>query len=202
MDCTQGSRWDAVLAAAVAVASTTGLIWGLSKAMRPIWPTLAEEPARPIQVVWLPREEPQVPRVETAPARTRARVARDTPSPRPSVASPSTSSTATTAAPEPTRALSAVYVMQGRDALKDAAAPPDPFANRSVRLPGEGSERFRMRKPTSAASVVAGIGRMFGARDPDEPCREHRRNIGDLALDGDSRELQQQLEYERRYCRP
>jgi len=27
------------------------------------------------------------------------------------------------------------------------------------------------------ATVVSGIGRMFGARDPDEPCREHRRNI-------------------------
>jgi hypothetical protein len=43
---------------------------------------------------------------------------------------------------------------------------------------------------------------MFGGRDPDEPCRENRRNIGDLALDGDSAALQHQLDYERRLCRP
>jgi hypothetical protein len=50
--------------------------------------------------------------------------------------------------------------------------------------------------------VVSNIGRMFGGRDPDEPCRENRRNIGELALDGDSAALQQQLDYEHRLCRP
>lgn len=202
MDCTQGSRWDAVLAAAVAVTGTAGLIWGLAKAMRPIVPASADEPARPIQIVWLPREAPQVPRVGTAPARAPDRIAHGRAAPRPQVASASTTAAPSTATPGPSRAMSAVYVMQARDPLREAPPAAYPFANRNVRLPGEGSERFRMREPTSAASVVAGIGRMFGARDPDEPCREHRRNIGDLALDGDSRELQQQLEYERRYCRP
>ena len=78
----------------------------------------------------------------------------------------------------------------------------DPLTDRHARLPGEGDGRFRMRPPTTVASVVNGIGRMFGGRDPDEPCRENRRNIGDLALDGDSAELRQQLDYERRLCRP
>lgn len=100
--------------------------------------------------------------------------------------------------------MSAVYLMQARQAadVPAAPAPRDPFAERRVRLPGEGSERFRMREQTSVATVVNRIGRMFGAGDPDEPCRENRRNVGELALDGDSALLQQQLDFERRLCRP
>lgn len=105
--------------------------------------------------------------------------------------------------PEQGRPLSAVYLMQARDAAATVPAlPPDPLADRQVRLPGEGSERFRMRRQASVATVVSGLGRMFGARDPDEPCREHRRNIDDLALGGDSAALRQQIDYERRRCRP
>lgn len=199
MDSTQGARSETWLAAAVAVLSTTAMFWGLSRMMRPILvPAVADAP---LQVVWIERDpvtshdesSATAGRVTTAPASRRR--------PQTQVETPAAS--ATGREPEPGRPLSAMYLMQAREAAATGPAPtPDPLADRQVRLPGEGSERFRMRRQTSVATVVSGIGRMFGARDPDEPCREHRRNIDDLALDGDSAALQQQIDYERRRCRP
>ena len=203
MDSTQGTRSETWLAATVAVLSTTAMFWGLSRMMRPILvPALVDAP---LQVVWIERE-PDTPHDESPPTTGRAaaaRAPRPMPQARAKAAAAAIAPAATAREPEPGRPLSAVYLMQARDAAAtDPAQPPDPLADRPMRLPGEGSERFRMRRQASVATVVSGIGRMFGARDPDEPCREHRRNIDDLALDGDSAALQQQIDYERRRCRP
>lgn len=203
MGSTQGTRWEAALATLVAMAVTFGMYWTLARLMRP-WAAPVMVATSAIDVVWIARERTPARMAgdgSTAPARSpsrsplrRAREAKRMNEPE----------TAATDAPAASRAISAVYLMQARRALalQARAEPVDPFADRARPLPGEGRERFRMRTQTSVASVVSGIGRMFGGRDPDEPCRENRRNIGDLALDGDSAALQQQLDYERRLCRP
>lgn len=198
MDSTQGARGEAWLAATVAVLSTMAMFWGLSRMMRPIHaPAVADAP---LQVVWLIRE-PVVSHDES-PA-TQAPAAAPVPRPIPPAHARSGAPSPVSREPEPARPLSAVYLMQAREAAETGAGrAPDPLADRQVRLPGEGAERFRMRRQASVATVVSGIGRMFGARDPDEPCSEHRRNIDELALDGDSAALRQQIDYERRRCRP
>ena len=200
MESMQGSRWDAALAAGVAFAATTGMFAGLAMLMRPgIVPIPLSHAA--IDVVWITPARappPMQPRpVSPNPARiaTRAQAARE-----PSL--PERALPGVDAPPEPARPLSAIYIDQVRDIAQPAISTSDPLADRRTRLPGEGDGRFRMREPTTVASVVNGIGRMFGGRDPDEPCRENRRNIGELALDGDSEALRQQLDYEHRLCRP
>jgi len=201
MESTQGLRWDVVLAASVAFATTMGMFVVLAVMMRPAivpWP-----PSRsPMDVVWIaPVHRPAQTQPHTraqGPARVASRSQQSAkPVVRPLAA---TREAATTDRPE--RPLSAVYLEQMRAGAQPAVAAADPLADRRARLPGEGAGRFRMRQPTSVASVVNGIGRMFGGGDPDEPCRENRRNIGELALDGDSAALQQQLDYEHRLCRP
>lgn len=203
MDSTQGTRWEAALAALMAMAVTFGMYWTLARLMRP-WAAPVVIATAAIDVVWIARERTparMAGRGSTAIARSASR----SPSRRARDARPMNEpETTATDAPVASRAMSAVYLMQARTALapQARAEPTDPFADRARPLPGEGRERFRMRTQTSVASVVSGIGRMFGGRDPGEPCRENRRNIGDLALDGDSAALQQQLDYERRLCRP
>lgn len=165
-------------------------------------PAAADEAA--LQAVWIVRLPPARPAdAEPATRRTPQRA----PGPRPSVTRPTEPTPPPlreAAGTDGARPMSAVYLLQARRNATDAVvpAPRDPFEDRHSRLPGEGSARFRMKSPTSVAGVVSAVGGMFGARDPDEPCREHRRNIGAMALDGDSAALQHQLEYERRFCRP
>ncbi len=100
--------------------------------------------------------------------------------------------------------MSAVYLMQARDLLDAAPVQvADPLADRMAALPGAGAGRFRMKPPPSGvAGVVASVGKLFGAEDAGAPCRENRRNIGELAAAGDSAALQQQLDFEKRLCRP
>ncbi|MBU8975966.1 hypothetical protein JI752_007395 [Lysobacter sp. MMG2] len=203
MDLAQGTRWEAALAAGVAVTVTFGMFWSLARLMRPApVPAPARVAATSIEVTWIVRPSAPTDDVRHESQRRAARTTgRATAPPARDARSVNEPETPTANAPTGGRTLSAVYLSQAR-AEPVAPTSADPFANRSARLPGEGRERFRMRTQTSVATVVNGIGRMFGGRDPDEPCRENRRNIGDLALDGDSAALQQQLDYERRLCRP
>jgi len=199
MESTQGLRWDVVLAASVAFATTMGMFIALAVMMRPsavAWP-----PSRaPMDIVWIAPAHPPPQTQRQTRARGPARVASRQ---RAEPVVPPVDARRDAAAPTgPERPLPAVYLEQMRDSAQPAVAIADPLADRRARLPGEGGGRFRMRQPTSVASVVNGIGRMFGGGDPDEPCRENRRNIGELALDGDSAALQQQLDYEHRLCRP
>lgn len=62
---------------------------------------------------------------------------------------------------------------------------------------------FRFREPTSVASVVGGIGKAFAPPGYEaDPCLQNRRNIAELAPQGDSAALQHDVEFERRHCRP
>ena len=200
MESTQGLRWDVVFAGSVALVATMGLFLGLAVMMRPgVFPTTPSRAAA--DVVWI-RPAPGPSRAPHGNPRTPFRPAKRTQPRSDPAASPSNTTYDAARPPAPERPLSAIYLGQVRASAEPVVPTADPFADRHARLPGEGGGRFRMRKPTSVASVVGGIGRMFGGRDPDEPCRENRRNIGELALDGDSAALQQQLDYEHRLCRP
>jgi len=108
------------------------------------------------------------------------------------------------AAREPMTAqpLSAVFI---RQAVELAAREPpgsfqvDPFANRTARLPGRDANRFRMRSSLSPAERLAQVGKLFGGND--DPCRSNRDSINELSQAGDSRDLHNALDYEKRFCR-
>lgn len=108
------------------------------------------------------------------------------------------------AAQEPmtTQPLSAVFI---RQAVERAVRQPpgsfqvDPFANRTARLPGRAANRFRMRSTLSPAERLALVGKLFGGND--DPCRSNRDSINELSQAGDSRDLQNALDYEKRFCR-
>src|SRR5688572_14067871 len=63
--------------------------------------------------------------------------------------------------------------------------------------------RFRFREPISVASVVGKVGKAFSPPGYEaDPCLQNRRNIAELATQGDSSALQQDVDFERRHCRP
>lgn len=77
----------------------------------------------------------------------------------------------------------------------------DMLARRAPTLPGHATQRFKMQQTRSLANAVERFGQLFGGRGED-PCKRTRANIDGLASQGDSADLQRELEYERRYCRP
>lgn len=93
--------------------------------------------------------------------------------------------------PDPARATRAPWDAPAADLL----------ARRAPILPGHATQRFKMQQPRSLANAVERFGQMFGGRGED-PCKRTRSNIDGLASQGDSADLQRELEYERRYCRP
>lgn len=115
--------------------------------------------------------------------------------------------TPTPAAPavqEPSSGLTAVQIGPSRST--PTRAPWDEPAidlleRRAPDLPGHATQRFKMQSPRSLANVVERVGRVFGGRGED-PCKRTRANIDGLGAQGDSADLQRELEYERRYCRP
>lgn len=202
MDSTRGPRPDAALAIIITALVHVALAWGLSRAMRPLPAPIVD---KPLQIVWVSRHKapPGVvePTGNVEPVRHPAQIRR-------APAEIGTSAVAAEEDPRPTpesaRPMTAVYLMQVRDPMgKAAVQAADPLADRVAELPGAGAGRFRMKPPpTGVAGVVASVGKLFGAEDAGAPCRENRRNIGELAASGDSAALQQQLEFERRLCRP
>lgn len=138
-------------------------------------------------------------RVRSVTADPRAMASRATP------AQPSAPPTHEANEPAATQPLSAVFIRQAiEQAARDApgAIQADPFANRTARLPGRAANRFRMRPPPSLAERVAAVGKLFGGADYEtDPCRSVSKSINELSQAGDSRVLQDALDYERRYCR-
>lgn len=203
MDSTRGPRSDAALAILITAVVHVALAWGLSRAMRPFPAPLVDPP---LQIVWLPRHKAPPDAVEPSSTHGRtdkpARIRR-TPAPSRQVAANVMEDTPQ-AASGSTRPMSAVYLMQARVQLGTTSVQTaDPLADRVAALPGAGAGRFRMKPPpTGVAGVLASVGKLFGAEDAGAPCRENRRNIGELAAAGDSAALQQQLEFEKRLCRP
>lgn len=201
--------WERGVAAAVAVVINVMAIRALSVALRS--PTLPDTADAVLQALWIMRSPPPpVPSVvEGSTPRTAAPPMRHARTPvaaalRDQVAS--STGAATTAEPVAGRSLSAVYLAQARQHAQVADEPfavrPDPLADRTVRLPGKPAGTFRMREPGSPARAVAMVGMLFGASDPKEPCNSNRARIADLGTAGDSERLQQELDFERRWCRP
>jgi len=130
------------------------------------------------------------------------------PPPRERVATTAASSPTVDPAPQdPPSGLSAVQIdARVTDPAHATRAPWDaPAADllerRAPSLPGHATQRFKMQQPRSLATAVERFGQMFGGRGED-PCKRTRANIDGLASQGDSADLQRELEYERRYCRP
>lgn len=199
----RGDRGAALL---VAIAINGWAVWALAHAMRPA--LRPEGDAFVLRVVWLPHGAPDRPAQVPAPSLPRAvrNAGRSLHVPTPSGAVAAPTRVEPPDALAATRPMSAVYLMRIRQTtdqqLGDAVASQDPLADRVVRLPGRAANRFRMREPMSAARAVAMVGNLFGGSDPAEPCRSNRAEIAALGTQGDSKRLQQELDYERRLCRP
>ena len=106
------------------------------------------------------------------------------------------------------RALSAVILDQvsteaRRQAPIDFSAR-DPFAHRPKPLADVAAGRFRMRPARSPKDLVAAVGGyLLAPRGYDaDPCPRNHENIGNLMAAGDSAALRQEMEFERRHCRP
>jgi hypothetical protein len=106
------------------------------------------------------------------------------------------------------RALSAVLLDQaGIEARRQAPidfGARDPFAQRPTPLADVAAGRFRMQPARSPSDRVAAVGGfLLAPRGYDaDPCPRNRENIGGLMAAGDSAALRQELEFERRHCRP
>jgi hypothetical protein len=110
------------------------------------------------------------------------------------------------AEPETSRPLSAVFLEQGRAWAQTQHQPDDfarnPLTRRTVPRADERRDRFVMREPITPASVVAGIGELFGGPGyTTDPCPRIRDNITNLATGGESAPLDEELRRDRRLCR-
>ncbi|MBW8809743.1 MAG: hypothetical protein JF591_13100 [Lysobacter sp.] len=135
------------------------------------------------------------------------------PPPRARVYTTSASPSAVDSAPqEPPTGLTAVQIdprpsdPRSSESTRATRAPWDAptvdlLERRAPTLPGHATQRFKMQQPRSLAHAVERFGQLFGGRGED-PCKRTRANIDGLASQGDSADLQRELEYERRYCRP
>lgn len=193
---TTGISGDHVLAW-TAVALFHAVLFVLLLQLRPPLPERTAGDST-LEVLWIaaPRRSPQPVRAPVAPARPSRPRAGAVPRP---PGAPALAADAPDDAVAPATPPSVVFAEQVR--LPEPAFPAarDPFANRSVRLPGRDARTFRMRPPPSLADRMAGVARAFGGGD--DPCRSNRDSIDALSQAGDSRALQHALAYERRHCR-
>ncbi|TWI14425.1 hypothetical protein [Aerolutibacter ruishenii] len=207
MHSTRETRWERGMATLLALALNGWAVWALATAMQP---TPAPEAAPAVlQVAWVRQREPGALVHAPAPPQRLA-------SARPTQEHPPTHGTQPLPAPPPAkhsdptlptpvRPLSAVYVAQLRQAMHaegNGIDFHDPLADRPAQVPGQAANRFRMRTPMSPARAVAMVGMLFGGSDPAEPCRSNRARIAGLGTAGNSERLQQELDFERRWCRP
>ncbi|WP_386743656.1 hypothetical protein [Luteimonas soli] len=108
--------------------------------------------------------------------------------------------------PAPGKApMSAVFIEQGRELSRAAidadAFAADPLAHRAARLPGPGTDAFRMREPISAERVLRAIGGLVaGPGYTTDPCARVASNIQQLSQSGDSELLQEELRRKRALC--
>ena len=108
----------------------------------------------------------------------------------------------------PRQSLSAVFLDQvsaeARRQVPIDFGARDPFADRPKQLPTASAGRFRMRPTHSPKDLVAAVGGyLLAPRGYDaDPCPRNRENIGNLMAGGDSAALRQEIDFERRHCRP
>lgn len=201
--------WEGGTAAALALTINAMAIWALSVAIQPVRLPAPDDVV--LQAVWVTRAPapPSPPAADSGgPAASAQSVHRRRAPPPSALHDGATLPTPDAASPpEPVgaRTLSAVYLAQARQQAQAAADPfsaPDPLADRAVHLPGKAAATFRMREPVSPSRAVAMVGLLFGGNDPKEPCRSNRARIADLGTAGHSERLQQELDFDRRWCRP
>jgi len=106
--------------------------------------------------------------------------------------------------PQPPPDLAAQVQAQARQAAPIAFGPRDPLADRTARLPSASDDTFRMRRTQHLGhTAVAVMAYLFAPKGYDaDPCPRTRDNIGNLMASGDSAALRQELDTERRKCRP
>lgn len=194
-------RGDRIAAWTVVCIAHSVLGWML---MRPPAPPRSEATAESaLDLVWVGAAPvPDPPRVtarQTMPAAS-ARSAADSVRPAPEGAAATQARAEAT--PSVAQSMSAVFIQQaGEMAARQplGSGQRDPFADRVVRLPGREASVFRMRSSPSPAERLAQLGKLFGGND--DPCRSARDSINELSQAGDSRDLRNALDYEKRFCR-
>lgn len=195
-------KWgNAAIACAVVLAWHLMLGWVLLRQLR-IEPSRAGDDA--IQVVFIaPRVEPPMPSVSRSVPRNRA-VRRMPPV---AAANPAAANALPDALP-PGQSISAVFLDQASAEARRQSpiqfGARDPFANRPRQWVTAGAGRFQMRPTRSPKDLVAAVGSyLLAPRGYDaDPCPRNRENIGNLMAGGDSASLQQEIDFERRHCRP
>lgn len=197
MRSVERNRADRVTAGTVVIVVHAALAWMLAKS--PVAPPSRAVADAAIDVVWIPARAPVRRAAMHAGVNARPRVAALPP--RPERARHANTVSATVADPAvPSRPLTAVYIAQAELPVEPPGThDADAFADRRARLPGREARAFRMAPSLSPAERLAAFGRMFGGGD--DPCRSARDSINDLSQVGDSGELQQALDYEKRHCR-
>lgn len=201
---TRTARRDRVIACLAVLVAHVAMGWALLR-LDPHSPAADAEDQETITVEFIARPRAAPSPTQAPSPTTRARHRRHT-SQQPTTTSRDLADRVEPTQPAGSRPLSAVMLGQVRQCAEENDTqhePPDPFADRQARLPAADNGRFRMREPTSIASVVEKIGDLF--YPPGEgrnPCPDNRERIAGLLTQGDSRELQDAGEFERRYCRP
>lgn len=195
------ARWEALAAAACALAMHAWLAWGLDGLLRggsPTAPVVA--PFEVLQVIWLaPRAMAPPPSAPVPRKRLQAVVVATV---RPRIHDIPVDSAPVPAPPaEP---LSAALVGQTRQWARQQAplefAGSDPLADRIAAIPGRPANRFRMRAPLSTADVVGFIGQTFG--NGADPCVLNRADLAAYATGRDAKAMALAVDFDRRLCRP
>ena len=176
--------------------------WWLLRTMHVVG-TRADDEA--LQIVFVDRTMPPAPARAAAVVRHLSRTPRTRPPAR-SARVVTISPSVHTSPPESTRPLSAVFLDQARLV---AGHPPgtferQPFDRTAARLPGEGTDRFRMRSAITPQSAIVWVSKhlFYPVGYTADPCPRNRENIGNLGAGGDVAAMQQEVEFERQHCRP
>ena len=179
--------------------------WVLTR--KAVLPEPAGDADDALQVTWIePSELSMAPAPTTAPDAPRRTPAPVRSPPARATTRPTTPEAAPAAAPVPNRSMSAVFIEQARQPSGardggDTPFAPDPLAHRRAKLPGAGSDRFRMRAPPSIRGALLKIGAMAGGPGyTTDPCQRVASNIGELSQLGDSELLQEELRRKRDLC--
>ena len=191
-----------------------GIAWGVVLAWHVLFAWMLVRTARvehlqddadALQVVYItaPAAITRLPRPSDAHPRRRVR---DKPSQVATIATIARASRATQ--PVDRKPLSAVFLDEAHTLAQQQApitfAAREPFASRPTQLPGAGTGRFRMQPQRSPRDLVAAVGGyLFAPKGYEsDPCPRNRENIGRAMAGQDPQARQQELDFERRHCRP
>ncbi len=199
-------KWrDHGIACSVALAWHVLMGWYLIR-VTPLQVAAADDPA--LQVIYIPARLP--PRSHVAPRGMLSKrvVERPVLVRREAAAVMTKPGLPVPALPAEARPLSATFLDQAHAWAQretDGNIPrPDPFASRQPHLPGERDGRFLMQRPRAPGDLVAAVGGYLFAPVgyQADPCPRNRTNIGNLMAGQDAKAMQQELDFERRHCRP